>query len=566
MKTGTPNSLPRADPSPARLGNPLRWSKRLPVALLVVAGALFTLALFFFVRNADQRRLQAEFDRRAAVPATALQREIDDHIFLLRSIGAFFFSSRSVDRKEFGGFTKESLTRLRGLTALEWIPRVAAADRPAHELSARADGITQYRIWQRNPGAPAAPAVLRDEYLPIFYSEPPGDPTSLGLDLTLDAGSAAAMKQARELAQPWASSPFRAEENDRSPWRYRIFAAVYTNLVPHTTLVERHQYLAGYAAAVIDLERFVESTLSRLRSADMHYIAWRLLDGTNSPGMLSLHQSTTWADVGNMVESRFWFEPGGRQWEMQCRPTAAYLARHGNRRAWGILAAGLVITLLSAAYLSMLQGRAAQVERIVDQRTAELARSNRELLSEIHEREQMQSALAAERDLVNALLDTIPDHLYFKDRESRFIRISRSMAAMFNLRSPDEALGKSDLDFFAPEHARRARADEEEIRPNTRLPTSPKNVVIAMAIAGSLSSHASATTPDLRSTLVVQCSASSARGGTTPSRATPRTSCRVTTCSIRRRSASTTRSSRTRVTTSRSRSRSRVRSWPPRSK
>lgn len=463
MNAGTPKPSPRPEPSQARAANLSRWSKRLPVALLVVAGGLFTLALFFFVRNSDQRRLQAEFDRRADVPATALQQEIDDPIFLLRSIGAFFFSSRSVDRKEFGGFTKESLTRLRGLTALEWIPRVAGLDRPAHELLARADGLNQYRLWQRDAASQPTPVAVRDEYLPIFYSEPSWDSASLGLDLATDAESSAAMKQARDLAQPFASPPFRKDGNGRSPWCYRIFAPVYTNLVPHATLVERHQYLGGYAAAVMDLDLLVESTLKRLRGADMHYIAWRLSDGTNSAGVISLHQSANWPEADNVVESRFWFEVGGRQWEMECRPTEKYLARHGNRRAWGVLAAGLAITLLSGAYLSMIQGRAAQVGRIVDQRTAELARSNQELKSEIHEREQMQSALAAERDLVNALLDTIPDHLYFKDRESRFIRISRSMAAIFNLRSPDEALGKSDFDFFAPEHARRARADEEEI-------------------------------------------------------------------------------------------------------
>ena len=114
-----------ATPVSAPSGGTHPWRIRLPIGLLVLAGAILSLTLFFLVRNSDQRRLHAEFERHADVPATAVQRQLDDHISLLRSIEAFFFSSRSVDRKEFGGFTRESLTRLRGILALEGIPRVS---------------------------------------------------------------------------------------------------------------------------------------------------------------------------------------------------------------------------------------------------------------------------------------------------------------------------------------------------------------------------------------------------------------------------------------------------------
>ena len=67
-----------------------------------------------------------------------------------------------------------------------------------------------------------------------------------------------------------------------------------------------------------------------------------------------------------------------------------------------------------------------------------------------------------DRTLVTAFLENVPDLVYFKDRESRFIAVSRSKAGRHGL-EPDDLVGKSDADFFSEQHAQWARADEESI-------------------------------------------------------------------------------------------------------
>jgi PAS domain S-box-containing protein len=71
------------------------------------------------------------------------------------------------------------------------------------------------------------------------------------------------------------------------------------------------------------------------------------------------------------------------------------------------------------------------------------------------------AALSEANALLQALMDNIPDHIYFKDTQSRFIRNSRSQAKLLGLDDPSQAVGKTDFDFFP--HAARAFAEEQEV-------------------------------------------------------------------------------------------------------
>ncbi len=100
----------------------------------------------------------------------------------------------------------------------------------------------------------------------------------------------------------------------------------------------------------------------------------------------------------------------------------------------------------------------AGVEELVEQRTAELQR-------EIVERRQAQEALAEERNLLRTLIDNVPDLIYAKDTQSRFV-LANSAAARFIIgraSSPDELMGKTDFDFYSQRLASQFRADEQAI-------------------------------------------------------------------------------------------------------
>ena len=87
---------------------------------------------------------------------------------------------------------------------------------------------------------------------------------------------------------------------------------------------------------------------------------------------------------------------------------------------------------------------------------------------DVTRRHEAEGQLAQEKYLLHALLDNIPDSIYFKDRESRFLRVSRSLIDKFGLTDPSDVVNKSDADIFTKEHARQARQDEIEIMESGR--------------------------------------------------------------------------------------------------
>jgi len=75
----------------------------------------------------------------------------------------------------------------------------------------------------------------------------------------------------------------------------------------------------------------------------------------------------------------------------------------------------------------------------------------------------IEQALDQERYLMAALMDNVPDHIYFKDLECRFIRNNMAHAISFGLKDPSEMIGKTDFDFFMEDVARQQYNDEKEI-------------------------------------------------------------------------------------------------------
>lgn len=70
--------------------------------------------------------------------------------------------------------------------------------------------------------------------------------------------------------------------------------------------------------------------------------------------------------------------------------------------------------------------------------------------------------LQEEHRLLQILMDSIPDSIYFKDSKNRFVMVSKAKAEHLGT-SPEKMIGKTDFDFFSEEVARKAFTDDSRV-------------------------------------------------------------------------------------------------------
>lgn len=82
------------------------------------------------------------------------------------------------------------------------------------------------------------------------------------------------------------------------------------------------------------------------------------------------------------------------------------------------------------------------------------------IIRDIADRKERNKQISEEWNLTQYFMDYIPFSIYFKDLESRFIKVNKSTVQKLGFDNSDELVGKRDIDIFTAEHAEEARRDE----------------------------------------------------------------------------------------------------------
>lgn len=93
----------------------------------------------------------------------------------------------------------------------------------------------------------------------------------------------------------------------------------------------------------------------------------------------------------------------------------------------------------------------------------QLEEKNLRLEQEITERQKAETEVVEQRNLLRAVIDTVPDYIFVKDTASRFMINNKAHLAVLGAHSQEEVVGKTDSDLFSPQLAQSYRADEQAV-------------------------------------------------------------------------------------------------------
>jgi PAS domain S-box-containing protein len=432
-----------------------------------VLGLCLSGAAYLAVQHLESGRLRDEFSRLASDRVAAVRQGVAMHIEQVRSIRRLYVASREVERGEFRAFVGGILSQYRAVQAVGWAPRVLEAEREATERGARDGGAAGFRLQELDEAGRLRPAEPRASWHPIFFLEPPEENDVLwGLDLASRPGWWAAMEEARDTGKAMAGPVGPPVGQADGPLWLPVFVAIFRNDLPHETAAQRRAAIAGFAVGFLRVGDLVEDALAHLAPGSAELCLYDA-SGGEPHRLLYVRGAEAAPRDEEADDAEPWyarmFEVAGRRWVLHCTPSARFGARRREWPAWGVLGVGLLFTALLTAYVRSAAGRSIRIEELVAERTAQLSRANAELEREVAERERAEAALAHERNLLRALIDNMPDYIFVKDRDSRFLLNNVAHARILGAEKPQDVLGHTDRDYFPRDLAERYLHDEQRV-------------------------------------------------------------------------------------------------------
>ena len=239
--------------------------------MLVPLAVTFGLAvvLFQYTRRWEEKQRAAAFEQRAAAVSHAFAERLTGYLEVLHAVERFYESSPEISREQFSTFVSGALQRFPGIRALEWIPRVAAADRAATELNAR-EAFPQFQFTEQGPTGRLVRAGEREEYFPVLFIEPvEGNENPVGFDVGSEAMRREALDRARDTGRVTVTERVRLVLGPARPAGVLVLVPVYERgSSPNklTTVAARRAKLRGYVLGVFTFAELVRSSLRDLKA------------------------------------------------------------------------------------------------------------------------------------------------------------------------------------------------------------------------------------------------------------------------------------------------------------
>ena len=342
-----------------------------PPVVALVFGISLSLGFSQFVQDWEADRADHSFEREAINHKTLIEQAMDHTLEAIHSIGALYAASHEVERVEFRAFASIEMEDQAGIQALEWIPRVSAAERAAYEAAAWRDGFPDFTFSERASQGHMVPAAVREEYFPVYFVEPfEGNEAAFGFDLASNPKRLEALNRARDTGEAVATARITLVQETGDQYGIIVFDPIYRSGEPADTVEERRENLTGFGLGVLRLGDLIDAAL-RERDVDHSYetIDMFVFDVSAPAGAQLLYPKSASAGrredvvLERCVDTPI--EVGGRDWLIaQCPASEVWAPQHWQ--SWAALLAGLAVTGMLVVYLVLMLRQSARMERLTE--------------------------------------------------------------------------------------------------------------------------------------------------------------------------------------------------------
>ena len=439
-KKTEPSASPPAAPRSKRLLLPH------PVAWIVLAIALAASAGGWLIAW-QQAKSEAgkQFEKEVGRITAALSERMRIYEDVLHGAAGLFAASVSVERGEWRAYLRsvdieKRFPGIDGVGFVDYVPRAGL------------EKFIEITHKDKTPSFAVRESSATNDLLVIKYIEPEKRHRAmLGLDMWGDPEQRAVAARARDTGLAAMSSMLTLQVEGRGPQTgCMMLLPVYRRGMPAETKAERQAAIEGWVFA-----RFVTAQLMlEVMGGNHPWLHLRIFDA-DAAGPRKLVFDEDPELTASRPQDRALFsvaifaEFGGQGWTLSFATKPAFEAGSRRGTSLGVGAAGGLISLL-------LFGIAWSLSH-TRERALAMAADMTKTLRETNE------WLEYERFLLRTLMDNVPERIYFKDEQSRFLRNNRAHLRAFGLAQPEQVIGKSDSDFLSEEHARQTGEDEQRL-------------------------------------------------------------------------------------------------------
>jgi PAS domain S-box-containing protein len=331
-----------------------------------VIGVAASVSAFMIESNLKISVIQKELIFESKEKVKTISKNIDLNLQILDAVKALYNASNYVSRQEFNAFVTPLLNNYKNIKAIEWVPYITHAQRPAYEKQARADGIIDFTLTEISATGNMVLANERDHYLPVYYVEPiEGNERAMGLDNAANKERLNTISKAKNSADKTATGKINLVQAVGDAADILVFNAVFDQKAVGGKVNSTSSFI-GLAVLVLNVGDIVADTEMENKGSLSLYVE-DITEVDNIEALFGTQASNSWFTHSEIIKV------AGRSWHIETHTNTTKTPLMLS--AWLLLIAGLAVTALITFSITHLIRRREVVEQLVVSRTLSLIES-----------------------------------------------------------------------------------------------------------------------------------------------------------------------------------------------